>query len=149
LIYLQVEENGWGTQIVNPLTQIKWILNTDGQGWFSNQGWKILGVSLPPYYWLLRNIIFAAFYLLGAYYLNKTEIKHKHFLIILSLSAVIPLFCITGMPAISIPRLLLPAFPIFYGYTTAWGKRGDRVYGAVSLVLTWIITLLHTYSFFA
>ena len=109
----------------------------------------VLGVSLPPYYWFIRNYAFGAFYLIGAFFLLKSQHEHRHFLMVFSLLAIIPLFCIIGTPAISVPRLLLVAFPIFLGYTIVWGKKYDWIYIVLSLALAVIIGLLHVYSFFA
>lgn len=128
------------------LGQMKWILN----GWLTSQPWEIFGFSLPPTYWLARNLLFEVFYLVGAFLILKTSDKHKVFLFVYTLVAIIPLLLMTGTPAISIPRLLLPAFPVFYAYATVMKReKYYLVYLVLCLVLAAWVSVSQTYSFFA
>jgi hypothetical protein len=146
LTYFSVEKGTWSAGFTTPVGQAKWILN----GWYTNQHDKFFGVPILPVYWLLRNIAFEVFYLIGAFYLIKTPHQYKTFLFLYTLIAIIPLLCVTGMPAISIPRLLLPAFPVFYSYSVMFKRQKYYwIYLAASLALTIVVTLSQMKSFFA
>jgi len=146
MAYFSLETEGWREHFGTPFSQAKWLID----GWFTNESWKIFGMRLVPAYWLVRNLIFEIFYLAGAILILKNQNKHRIFLFIYSLFAIIPLLFVTGTPAISIPRLLLPAFPVFFGYTDLMKKDWHyRVYcGACLLVTAWI-AITQTYCFFA
>ena len=146
MAYFSLETEGWREHFGTPFSQAKWLIN----GWFTNESWKIFGMHLAPAYWLVRNLIFEIFYLAGAVLILKTQNKHRIFLFVYSLCAIIPLLFVTGTPAISIPRLLLPAFPVFFGYTALMEKDWHyRVYGGVCLLITAWIAITQTYCFFA
>jgi hypothetical protein len=107
-------------------------------------------MHLAPAYWLVRNLIFEIFYLAGAVLILKTQNKNRIFLFVYSLCAIIPLLFVTGTPAISIPRLLLPAFPVFFGYTALMKKDWHYwVYCGVCLLITAWVAITQTYCFFA
>ncbi len=146
MAYFSLETEGWREHFGTPFSQAKWLIN----GWFTNEPWKIFGIRLAPAYWLVRNLIFEIFYLAGAFLILKTQNKHRMFLFIYSLCAIIPLLFVTGTPAISIPRLLLPAFPIFFGYTALMRKDWHYwVYASACLLMTAWIAITQTYCFFA
>ena len=146
LKYFSLEKNVWSVRFSTPLTQAKWLLS----GNFTSEFSTLIGVPLPPIYWLIRNLLFEAFYLIGAVYLLFTENKQRVFLFSYCVLSIIPLLFVTGIPAISIPRLLLPAFPIFFGYTTLIKKDWHYfIYLAICLLVTAWISISQTYSFFA
>jgi hypothetical protein len=146
LSYFSLEKDTWGVHFTDPLSQIEWLRN----GWFTTQTWTVFGLQLPPVYWIVRNLLFEGFYLVGAFYLLRTANKNRIFLFLFSLSAIIPLLFVAGTPAISIPRLLLPAFPVFLGYATLLKKEWHYwLYGIVCLVLTTWVSISQIYSFFA
>ena len=146
LTYFSIEKAVWGEGITSPWGQVKWILN----GWFTSQPLDLLGLRLPPVYWLVRNILFQMFYLVGAFLILKTSSQHKGFLFLYALVAIVPLLFMTGTPAISVPRLLLPAFPVFYAYATVMKRREHyAVYAVLSFIVAAWVTISQTYSFFA
>jgi hypothetical protein len=101
-------------------------------------------------YWLVRNILFEVFYIFGAFYLFKTKNENRVFLAVYSLIATIPLLFMTGTPLLSIPRLLLPAFPVFFGYSELLKKRTHAlIYSGVCVIMAAFIAIMQTYSFFA
>lgn len=143
--YFAVEQDTWSAGFASPAVQAKWLLH----GWLTAQDFQIAGISLAPVYWLVRNILFEVFYLVGTFYLLRTGHKHKVFLFIYTMLSIIPLLCVTGVPAVSIPRLLLPAFPVFYSYSIMIKKESHlRLYITVCLALTAVTALIHLYSFF-
>ena len=146
MAYFSLETNAWREHFGTPFSQAKWLID----GWFTAESWKVFGIRLVPGYWLGRNLVFEVFYLVGAILLLRTKNKHRIFLFVYSLSAIIPLLFVTGTPAISIPRLLLPAFPIFFGYTIFLKKDWHYwIYFGVCFLFTAWIAISQTYCFFA
>lgn len=97
----------------------------------------------------MRNYAFFTFYLVGTYLLYlKTRNK---FLTAYSLSVIIPLFFIHGIPLFSIPRLLLPAFPALLGYTDFVFKRKafTLAYVVISFILLIVFTEWQLLAFFS
>lgn len=141
-------ESPWGVRIVNPITQAYYLLCPSGTGSFTCQPWEADGVFLPPLYWLLRNIAFESFYIFGAFYLLRTRSKHRVFLCVYCLSVTIPLLFLTGFVALSIPRLLLPAFPVFIGYSTLL-RRYDVAYASIGIGLAAIFAILQYFAYFS
>lgn len=143
-------ESPWGVGFANPLAQAYYLLCPSGQGSFTCQPWAVSGILLTPTYWLVRNLLFEAFYLLGAFCLLKTELKYRVFLFAYCLSVIVPLLFFVGFPALSIPRLLLPAFPVFVGYSTLLkGKRSDKIYLVLCLGLAASISVIQYLSYFS
>jgi len=143
-------ESPWGLGFANPLAQAYYLLCPSGQGSFTCQPWAVSGVLLTPAYWLVRNLLFEAFYLFGAFCLLKTELKYRVFLFAYCLSVLIPLLFLVGFPALSIPRLLLPAFPVFVGYSTLLkGKRYDIIYLVLCLGSAATISVVQYLSYFS
>lgn len=144
--YFWIETDIWGEQFTTPIAQARWIMS----GWFTAESWKVYSIHLLPIYWLGRNLLFELFYLVGAFYLLWTKDKHRVFLFLFSLSASVPLLFVIGTPAISVPRLLLPAFPVFFSYAKLMKKDWHYwVYFTACLLITAWIAISQTYSFFA
>ncbi len=149
LAYFQLE-GPWGTGFGNPFAQAQYLLCLTGQGSFTCQPWAVLGIPLVPAYWLARNLLFEAFYLIGAFYLLKTKIEHRAFLFAYCLSVIVPLLFLLGIPAMSIPRLLLPAFPVFAGYSAmVKGRKFDEVYIVLCLGIAAAVSVIQYFAFFA
>lgn len=104
---------------------------------------------MTPTYWYVRNLIFEAFYFIDIALLSwKTSHPAGVFLGFYSTTVVVPLF-IVDTPAISIPRLLLPAYPATYGYAATLNKQWVRVCLALCMVCTIWVTLSQAYAFFS
>ncbi|MEM3799560.1 MAG: hypothetical protein QXH56_05675 [Thermoprotei archaeon] len=148
--YFSLEHKLWGVTLVTPLQQAQWLLDTNGTGWFTAKTIYVLGLPLTPLYWFLRNIVFEAFYTVGIVLLVlKGKNPARFFLEFYSVTVVVPLLLLLGIPAISIPRLLLPAFPAVWGYAAIMSRRDMVVYLAVCVAGTVWITLNQAYAFFA
>jgi len=148
--YFTLEHNIWGVSLTTPIQQAQWLLNSNGTGWFTSQNWYVLGLRLTPTYWFVRNLIFEAFYAAGtALLIWRTSHPAKLFLAFYSATVEIPLLFIIGTPAISIPRLLLPAYPAIYGYAATLSKRWVEVYLALCVVGAIWVTLSQAYAFFS
>ena len=150
--FFSVEKNaGWDVGVVTPLAQDRFLLN----GWFTGFHWTVMGIYLPPIYWPLRNLAFEAFYVAGVVLLllmiRKNRISDGFFLAGFTLSVMIPLFFLGGVAAGSIPRLLLPAFPIFLGYSRGLlnGKNSIIVYCALCIAIAPLIALVQLDALFA
>jgi hypothetical protein len=139
-------EAPWGVAFANPVAQAQYLLCPGGSGSFTCQSWEILGVALPPAYWLVRNLLFEAFYLVGALFLLK---RGAVFLFVYCLLVFIPLLFLLGIPAMSIPRLLLPAFPVFLAYSTKLKRWGSVAYVVSCYSLTATISVIEYFAFFA
>jgi len=148
--YFTLEHNIWGVSLTTPIQQAQWLLNSNGTGWFTSQNWYVLGLRLTPPYWFVRNLIFEAFYAVGiALLIWRTSHPAKLFLAFYSATVEIPLLFIIGTPAISIPRLLLPAYPAIYGYATTLNKQWVEIYLAICIVCTIWVTISQAYAFFS
>jgi hypothetical protein len=146
LTYFSIEANTWGVNFATPIHQILWLLDNQ----IVNRIWEVLGIQIMPPYWLVRNLLFEVFYLVGTFLMLRTNHKHREFLFLYSLFAIIPLLCVIGTPAISIPRLLLPAFPAFLGYAAIMNKKWHYwTYAALCLVASAWVSISQAYSFFA
>jgi hypothetical protein len=148
--FFNVEKNaGWDVTLVTPVEQVIFLLH----GWFTGFHWTVMGVHLPPIYWVLRNVAFEAFYIAGVALLLKyrSQIRHSLFLAGLALSVMTPLFFLGGVAAASVPRLLLPAFPIFFGYSAGLfkGNRSTAIYCAACLLIAPLIALVQLDALFS
>jgi len=143
-IYFNIEKEYWNAGFTLPNVQAMFLLN----GWFTSEPWKFLNFEIPRPLWLIRNYLFFIFYFLGDYFLLKSNLKNRKFLFLYSLLVEMPLLFINGVPAISIPRLLLPAFPIFYGYASL-RKNIIYLYAIISIFLIPIITIWQMTAFFS
>lgn len=141
-------EAPWGVQFANPIKQAYYLLCSNPPNSFTCQPWEADGVFLPPAYWLLRNIAFEAFYIFGAFYLLKTTVKYRVFFCAYCLSVTIPLMFWTGFVALSIPRLLLPAFPVFIGYSSLF-KKHEIPYAAVCIALAAAFSIMQYLAYFS
>jgi hypothetical protein len=140
--YFYLERKYWDVSIVTPYDQALWILN----GWFTSQDWEFMGIRVTPEVWLIRNIIMEIFYLIGLFYIYKIDKSYFMY----SLCIILPLFFVKGTVAISIPRLLLQAFPIFLSYSNIIKTNlGLIIYIGISIILIPIITLWHIQAFFS
>ncbi|MEM0173240.1 MAG: hypothetical protein QXI16_01895 [Sulfolobaceae archaeon] len=140
LAYLEVENKYWGAKFTDPFSQALWILN----GPITNQPWTFLGFIIPPYLWLIRNLIFEAFYIYGTIKLEDKKLK------ILSATIILPNLFLTGTPSLSIPRFLLQDFLVFLYYGKVLENRLRFViYLSLSLILTSVITLWQMQAFFS
>lgn len=147
--FFEIERLVWDVQFSNPVSQFIWLLHF-GKRWFSDPIYYIFSLHLTTWFWLIRNLIFEVFYLFGAIYLFKTKSEHRVFLAVYSLLAIVPLLCLTGTPMLSIPRLLLPAFPIFLAYSSLMKKDSHYLfYSVVCLILAAFISIIQVYSFFS
>jgi hypothetical protein len=143
-------EAPWQGSFANPLAQVMYLLCPSGKGSFTCQPWQAVGVSLPPPYWAIRNLLVEGFYIYGAFLLLKTPTKYRVFFFAYCLSVIFPLLFVIGLPALSIPRLLLPAFPIFIAYESLLRRRSDTLaYVAMSLALAAPISIIQYFAFFA
>jgi hypothetical protein len=148
--YLDIEklEAPWGVTFVNPITQAVYLLCPNGTGTYTCQRWEADGIFLPPLYWLVRNVLFEAFYVFGAFYLLKTAVRFRVFFCVYCLSVTIPLLFWTGFVSLSIPRLLLPAFPIFIGYSTLL-KRYQIPYAILCIALAGVFSVFQYLAYFS
>ncbi|QIW23927.1 hypothetical protein EWF20_07030 [Sulfolobus sp. S-194] len=141
--YFELERSYWGVKFVAPLAQANWLMS----GWFTTQHWTILSLELRPIDWLIRNLCFEIFFIILTLMLLRLKDKDKLFYLIYSLSVIIPLFFIVGTPVISIPRLLLAAFPSFYSLKI--NKIWLLIYVITSAALTPLFTFWQIYAFFS
>jgi hypothetical protein len=144
-------EKPWDVGFGTPLQQAEYLLCPAGHGSFTCESWAVDGVVLRPAYWLVRNLLFEAYYIYGALYLVlRTKLEHRVFLSAYSLTVIVPLLFMLGTPALSIPRLLLPAFPVFVSYAERIKGRWQlSVYVVVCLVLAGVISLIEYFALFA
>ena len=138
--FLIVEATHWDVSFATPLAQGTWLL---GKGSASLGFWPFPGG------WLTRNLPFEVFYVFGALYLMRTKIENRVFLTAYSLSAILPLFFVVGGPALSVPRLMLPAFPVFAAYASFIRGRYVWLYATVCLSLTVWVAMSQMLFFFA
>lgn len=149
--YFFQAEKAWQVGFGTPIEQALYLLCPTGKGTFTCEAWSIRGVILKPVYWLIRNLIFEVFYLFGAFYLLlKTKIEQRLFLFIYSLSVIIPLFFVLGFAAMSIPRLLLPAFPIFAAYSALMNKsKYVDLYTVLCFAIAATISVIQYFAIFS
>jgi len=146
LTFFSVENEYWYAYFTTPWCQAEWILNCYDH--FINTFFAPC-FHLSPLIYLLRNYAFLAFYITGTILFYK---KYKNvFLTLYSLSIILPLFFIHGVPSISLPRLLLPAFPSLLGYVDIIFKRNAYtvIYIIISFFLTFFFTEWQVLAFFA
>lgn len=140
--FFRVEKNaGWDVTFVTPIQQVQFLLS----GWFTGFKWRILGFLIPRIWWALRNIAFEAFYVAGVVLLliKRSHLPDKLFLSGMALAVMIPLYFVGGVAAASVPRLLLPAFPVLFGYSAGLlrGRKSIVLYGGLCLVIAASIAL--------
>ena len=137
-IYFTVERMNWHVTLATPWNQALWLIA------------RRIGDLWPlPGSWETRNLPFEAFYIYGAARLIRMRERDSIFLGVFSFSVILPLFFIIGGPAESIPRLLMPAFPVFVYFATKIRGRYVWAYAAVCLALTVWIATFQTLNFFA
>ncbi len=147
--FLQLEAP-WGATFVTPLGQALYLACAQGVGSFTCQHWALLGFVFPRIYWPIRNIAFESFYSIGTYFVLRINSSQRVLLFLYDLCVILPILFISGTPAMSIPRLLLPAFPAFVGYSSFFKSwRATSVYVASCLCLAAVISVIEYFSFFA
>lgn len=148
--FFSVEKNaGWGVNLVTPVQQFQFLLT----GWFTGFKWTVMGTLLPPIYWALRNMAFEAFYITGVVllFLKRNQVPDRLFLSGMAVSIIAPLFFLDGVAAASIPRLLLPAFTVFFGYSVGLLKseRSITIYSILCLVIAPLIAIVQIDALFS
>jgi len=136
--FFTVESLRWHVAIGYPWDQAAWLLQRDAVPF-----WPFAGT------WVTRNLPFEAFYVIGAALLLKARRGDRVFLSVFSFSAILPLFFVLGGPGEAIPRLLLPAFPIFAAYADRFGRRLLPGYAIVCLLLAVWAATSQTLGFFS
>ncbi|MEJ2775824.1 hypothetical protein WIW90_06305 [Sulfolobaceae archaeon RB850M] len=141
--YFSLEKEIWGVEFTTPWGQASWILN----GWFTDQPWKILSIPITPLDWFIRNLAFEVFFITLAILLIKVQDEIKWLYFTYSLFAIVPLLLVIGTPAISVPRLLLSAFPVFYSLRIR--RYWWIAYIVPCVILTPFFTMWQIYAFFS
>jgi hypothetical protein len=140
LAYLHSEAE-WDARVGIPLySQAEWLLHS----WFTGEEWLLLGHRIEPWEWLARNLAFYALYIMGALELALKGLGAEA---LWSLSMLAFVAGLTGVPAVSAPRLLDLAFPAIAGIALRW--RPGVGYAAIAWILTLWATVWHYTSFFA
>jgi hypothetical protein len=138
--YFGIEATHWHVSLASPFQQAAYLLQ---------EGTKSLGFWPIPGGWLTRNLPFEAFYVLGVLLFLLVRTENRGFLGAFSLSVIVPLFFVVGGPALSVPRLLLPAFPVFVSYSYFIKGRVLWLYCALCVLLTVWVALSQFLFFFA
>lgn len=139
-VYFEAQKN-WGAATVWPWQQLDWVLH----GWFTNHA-VVRSSTHPSSFWL-RGMAVWTLAAVGLWRLHRAS---RHDLLAYSLPIVVLVVCTEGMPAISLPRLVLAAFPAIAIHGASMTRHGMLAYGAVSLPLgTWILIQHVTGQFFA
>jgi len=140
LAYLHSEAQ-WDAGAGIPLySQAEWLLSS----WFTRQEWIFLGHRIEPWEWLIRNLAFYTLYALGVAVLALRGLSAEA---LWSLSMLAFDASLTGVPAVSAPRLLDLAFPAIAGLALRW--RPGTGYAALAWILTLWTTVWHYTAFFA
>jgi hypothetical protein len=151
-LFFSLEHTYWGVTATTPLGQVQWLYDGRGVGSFTGMFWYVYGIRLSSTYWAVRNLLFEAFFFFGVYLLTRIrECPQRWLLVGYSLLLSVPLLFVHGTPVYSIPRLLLAAFPVFFGYSEKLITRNWRmvVYLAASLLAACWVLLTFTFAFFA
>lgn len=150
--FLKLEHELWSVGAATPWGQIEWLYNGHGEGSFDHIPWLVDGISLSSTYWVLRNVFFEAFFFAGVCLLAALKgLKERWLLVGFSLVLSVPLLFVQGTPVYSIPRLLLAAFPVFFGYSRSVVNRKWKVavYTILCLAAAVWALLTFTVAFFA
>ncbi|MDA4123165.1 MAG: hypothetical protein OK456_08315 [Thaumarchaeota archaeon] len=150
--FFKLERAYWDVALTTPVGQVQWIFNGSGPGSFTDITWYVFGVRFNSLYWVLRNALFEAFFLAGIYMLAKMRgLPQRWLLVGYSTLFTIPLLFVQGTPVYSVPRLLLAAFPVFYGYSARVLNRNWvlALYVVASLVAACWVLISFTFAFFA
>ena len=138
--FFEAEAINWKVKFATPLSQAAWLVAKGGRS---------LGFWPFPGFWFTRNLPFVVFYLFGALYLLRVDVHNKVFLCVFSLSVILPLLFVIGGPALSVPRLMLPAIPVFVTYGSIIKGRYVWVVAAASVALAVWVTASQMLYFFA
>ncbi len=130
-IYFEAQKE-WGAELAWPWEQLDWLLH----GWFTNQG--AVMSSGDPSLWVWRSLAFWLVAVAGAVWLARDrrwpELAFSAPLVVLVASTI-------GTPAISLPRLMLAAFPAVAYAGHAMTARGAVTYALfATAVAGWLMT---------
>ncbi len=123
--YFEIER-AWDSSLDGPIAQVKWLLGS----WFVKQNWHVGDFKLGGVHWLLHHWAFLVPYTAGLFLLARKKLW-KEFTF--SAPTVALQYLVTGVPAVSAPRLLLPAVP-------AWcvlAEMGDYVF--ITLIVAMLV----------
>jgi len=121
--YFEIE-GAWDSSLSGPTAQAKWLLGS----WFVKQGWHVGDFRLRGVHWLLHHWAFLVPYTVGLFLLAR---RRRWADFTFSAPTVALQYLITGLPAASAPRLLLPAVPAW----CALADGGDYVFIAVVVAM--------------
>lgn len=130
--FFNLERSSWGVVFTNPVGQAEWLFGHAEAGSFNILPWTVLGFTLTPGYWLVRNMAFEAFFFAGVLLVAGFSGRERWLFVIYSLVISVPLLFLDGTVVYSIPRLLLPAFPVFLAYS-------KRVFSRNWLVMLYVV----------
>jgi Gpi18-like mannosyltransferase len=123
LVYLKIER-AWDSSLGGPIEQARWLLGS----WFVRQGWHVGGFELSGAHWLLHHWAFVVLYTVGLLLLARKKLWTD---LAFSAPTVLLQYFVTGVPAVSAPRLLLPAVPAW----CALAETEDYVFIALTLAM--------------
>lgn len=140
-VYFQAQEH-WGAELAWPWEQVDWILH----GWFTNQ--PAILASAHPSLFLWRNAVVWVVAAAGVWRLWKGG---HHLLLAYSAPLVLIVASTIGTPAISLPRLVLAAFPAIAVHGAMLRTRdGTLLYLVLSTLLSaWVLSQHINGQFFA
>ncbi len=146
-VYFEAEKY-WAAGMGTPIDQIKWL----EEGPILWQFGTLRGIPTPPLIYIVRNYLFLLLPLIGGIIgLYRKDSNITGFEMSYSLLNNIILFTITGVPSISIPRLLAPSFPLLVPiYKIAYRSKlalAILLVGSFSAIA--VSTLWHVESFFS
>ncbi|CAI1494002.1 conserved membrane protein of unknown function [Thermococcus nautili] len=101
--YFEIERT-WDSSLDGPIAQAKWLLGS----WFVKQNWHVGDFRLRGIHWLLHHWAFLVPYTVGLFLLAR---RRRWADFTFSAPTVALQYLITGVPAVSASRLLLPAVP--------------------------------------
>ncbi len=140
LAYLEAEKS-WDAGVSIPLLgQARWLLDS----WFTRQPWSLAGHRIEPWMWLARNMVFYTIYTAGLVILAKRRLWPD---LAWSLTTLLLVASLTGVPGVSAPRLLVMAFPAIAALALNASTTSITLYIAATLPLTLWATVWHLQSF--
>ncbi len=133
LVYLEAQK-AWDAGFKTPIAQLEWILHS----WFTQMPWRLKSFPITPFIWLFRNLLFYTLFFYGFLVWIKRREIISSLEVVVGMSMFLPLFFLTGVPVISIPRLLLPAYFLIIPLAKVYF--GDDI----SLAITWTASIAAT-----
>ena len=145
LAYLEAEK-AWEAGLSSPLEQARWLLGSGIVEQFST----LRGIPLGGPVYLVRNLLYYAVLTaglaLGA--ARPCEAGRCGITMTLPLAAMLP--ALTGVPAMSVPRLALAAFPLLAPVASRMsGSPAGLLFLAGEAAALPVVTIWHMESFFA